>query len=235
MLALAAYIQTPPAAIRGALADATGASVANATIKLLAADSNVVVARASSDRWGAFDLGALKPGSYTLTAYASGFRLRVWKEVAVRESETRDLGQLQLSIGGCDAPGVICDTFTSAPVFPGLILQGELSVGPNCGADLIRGHSSCPADENAEFEVAKEGAAIYLLPRAETRLFVPDSLFSGCKDATGNSAKIRIDGFGPGLDFCVVISDRRVSHAYLSSEVDAETTVHIWFTTTKEK
>lgn len=220
VLALAAYIQNPPAAIRGAVTDSTGAPVRNAAIKLLAADSNLVVARANSDRWGGFELGPVKPGLYTLTGHASGFRLRVWKEIAVREGETRDLGQLQLDGAGCDAPAIICDTFTAEPVFPGLILRGELSIGLNCGADLIKGQSSCPGDEKADFRVAKEGSAIYLAPRDKTRLFVPDSPFPGCKDATGNSGKIRIDGFGPGLDF----------------GVDAQSwQVRIWFTTTREK
>jgi hypothetical protein len=234
-LPLAVCLQAPQPAISGMVIDITGASVANAEIKVLTSDSHSTIANARSDKAGKFEAGPLQSGSYTVTARAPGFRLRVWNGVAIREGEIRNLGKLQLDIADCDAPGVMCDTFTAEPVFPGLILQSELSMKLNCGADLVKGHSSCPGDDRADFKVVKDGSAVYLLPAEKIILYVPHSPFSGCKNAAGD-AKIRIDGYGPGLDFCVVRHDRRVSHAYLSSEVDANTTeVRIWFTTTREK
>jgi hypothetical protein len=216
--------------IRGSVVDVEGSSIERASLKLLGAESNVLIAQATSDRAGAFEVGPLKPGSYTLTARASGFRLRIWKSLMVREGEILDLGKLQLAIAGCDAPGVLCDTLgiSAEPVFPGLIRQSELTVALNCGVDLVAGRTSCPADKKADFRAIKDGAAIYVEP------FNGSSLDSTCRKQS--EPRIRVDGFGPGLDFCVLRRDGKTSHVYVETEVTPSSPdFTIWLTTTSAK
>ncbi|HVO97246.1 MAG TPA: carboxypeptidase-like regulatory domain-containing protein [Bryobacteraceae bacterium] len=216
------------ASLKGVVVDFTGAALPRANIRVLEAESNILVARATAEEKGAFKIDPLKPGAYTVTAWGSGFRLRIQTGVLIREGEAVDLGKLRLDFAGCDAPGVICDTVNNAPVFPGLIRRASLAVPLNCGTDLVKGKSSCPTDSEANFTVKKDGIKVDLLPLNGATL---DARCSGQSDA-----KIRVDGFGPGLDFCVHLRDGLESHVYVVNEVGADSTeVRISLTTTKRR
>jgi hypothetical protein len=234
LLVVAGVQDLEPAALKGLIGSPWGEPLPQASIRVLQAESNLLVARATSDKTGAFEVHGLRPGSYTLTAWLGGFRLRVWSDVVVREDETKDLGELQLDGSGCDSPGTICETFSSVPVIPGLIRSGELTLGLHCGADLVAGMSRCPANTKADLTVTTEGGRIYLQPLNGARMYAPGYPFDRCKDGIRSDARVRIDGFGHGLDVCVRTRDHRVSHVYVLGEVGADSTeVRIWLTTTK--
>lgn len=222
------------ATLRGVVTDVTGGAVSNTSIRVLQSDSHLVAAHAISGKDGSFETGPMMPGLYTITANAPGFRFRIWPGVAVREGEIHDLGKLQIELGRCETPGMMCDTFGIAPLFPGLIRQQELAVGLHCGADLVKGTISCPADAKADFTVANDGAGTYIEPVNGSALYVPNSSVDGCTDRVRSEARVRIDGFGPGFDFCLRRRDDRVSHIYVTSEVSADSAdVRFWFMTTK--
>jgi hypothetical protein len=233
-LLIAAGVQDLEAAALKGLIGTSNEPLPGASIRVLQAESNLLVARANSDKTGAFEVGGLKPGSYTLTAWLGGFRLRIWTDVVVREGETNDLGKLKLDGPWCDSPGMICDTFTSEPAIPGFIRGGELTLGLHCGADLVAGMSRCPANTKADLTVTTEGGRIYLQPINGAGMYAPGYPYDGCKNDSRSDARVRIDGFGRGLDVCVRTRDHRVSHVYVLGEVGADSTeVRIWLTTTK--
>jgi len=212
------------ATLRGVVTDVTGGPVHNTSIRVLQSDSHLVAAHAISSKDGSFETGPMMPGLYTITANAPGFRFRIWPGVTVREGQIHDLGKLQIELGRCETPGMMCDTFGIAPLFPGLIRQQELAVGLRCGADLVKGTSSCPTDARADFTVASDGAAMYIEPVNGSALYVPNSSVDDSTDRVRSDARVRIDGFGPGIDFCVRRRDDRLSHVYVTSEVSSNST-----------
>ena len=99
---------------------------------------------------------------------------------------------------------------------------------------MVKGAGSCPADSRTDFAATKEGAAIYVEPRNGSAIYMPNSSADGCTSRVRSDVRIRIDGFGPGIDFCVRRRDDRLSHVYVTSEVTADSAeVWLWFTTTK--
>jgi hypothetical protein len=219
--------------IRGTVVDVTGGALRSVSVRVLKSESNLLVSKVNSDEKGFFEVDSLTTGSYTVTAWVSGFRLGRWEGIVIREGEIQDLGKLQLDFGGCDAPGVICDTFTSKPAIPGLVKKAEITLRIGCGADVTRGVSSCPADKWADFMVTKADPEIDVEALNRSAIYSPDTSFDQCKSLVRSDPKIRVDGFGPGQDFCVRRKDS-ISHVFVLSEIDANSTeVRILLTTTK--
>jgi hypothetical protein len=74
LFALTALCAQPQqqATLKGVVTDVTGASVRQAEIRVLQADSHLLIAHATSLENGEFVAGPLPAGSYTLTARAPG-------------------------------------------------------------------------------------------------------------------------------------------------------------------
>ena len=209
------------ASLRGVAVDVTGASIPRTTVRVLDAESHAVVASGTSDERGAFLIEGVEPGTYAVTAKASGFRLRIIESVAIHDA---DLGKVQLEVAGCDAPGVICDTFGMGAVFPGLIRHEALSVPFDCGGDLARAKASCPPDKRADLTVQQDGANMFVLPLNGATL---DLRCNG-----QSSPRVRVDGLA-GMDFCVHRADGLESHVYVSWMNSTE--VLLWLTTTRHQ
>lgn len=232
--ALALWLPAQPtASIEGAVLDPTGASIRQATVRLLDASSHKPVAEAASEDSGAFTIGPVNAGEYTLTVRATGFGLRIRTGIVLQERETRSVGKIQLSLKGCDAPDVICDTFSDAPVFPGLVHQGALTVQVDCGADLSKGKSSCRPDKDANITVDKVQNRLYVRPVNGSILCSPESTLVSCARATQSEPEIRIDGLA-GLDLYVLLRNSRVSHIYIQRETTSDSNeIQLWITTIK--
>jgi len=84
--------------IKGVVADPAGAPLPKAEVRVLDAGTNYLVAEGASGRDGAFAIGELKPGKYTITL-RQGFAIRILSEVEVRKDV--DLGKVELDLGGC--------------------------------------------------------------------------------------------------------------------------------------
>src|SRR3954451_21194875 len=68
-----ALAQETTAGIQGTVRDATGGSVAGATIEV-SGPSLIGIRKVTTDDRGAYRIAALPPGSYTMTVTAKGFR-----------------------------------------------------------------------------------------------------------------------------------------------------------------
>lgn len=100
LLAAALCVQpTPEVSIKGVVADPAGAPLAGVAIRVLEAETNFLVAESTSGEDGAFAVGPLQPGKYTITV-RSGFAIRILSGVDVRGNT--DLGKIELDLGGCE-------------------------------------------------------------------------------------------------------------------------------------
>jgi len=75
-LGMSALAQTTGAKLSGAITDASGAAVPNATVTVQNTGTNLTIQAKSNDE-GVFSLSNLPPGEYSLTAVADGFEKRV--------------------------------------------------------------------------------------------------------------------------------------------------------------
>src|SRR5437867_3910220 len=67
----ATFAQSPDGTLKGKVTDQTGAVIPQATVTAVAPDGKRT--NATTDGAGAFEIGALPPGSYTIFAVAKGF------------------------------------------------------------------------------------------------------------------------------------------------------------------
>src|ERR1017187_6715837 len=89
ILSTSVFAQTT-ATIAGVLADPSGAGVPNATMTLTNQDTTGVVGTQTSDASGNFAFQSVPaPGTYTISAQASGFSRLEQKDIAVKVSERR--------------------------------------------------------------------------------------------------------------------------------------------------
>lgn len=226
--------------VRGLVVDVAGGGVARAFIRVLDPDSNTIVARTMAGDGGAFQTGTLDPGSYTVRAWAGGFRAGVIRGVVVRNGEITDLGKIQLGLAGCDAPGVNCDDFGIGPRSKPVV-SGYLEVKLECRVDLGKGTIHCPdSDTNpsygrtADFQLTKDQAGIYLSPINGAASSAPNSSRVDCSDAKFSESRVRLDGLGPGYDICVRTHDRRFSHVFLEDDVEpGSSEIRLYFVTPK--
>jgi len=238
LFASSVVAQTPDRnAVKGVVADGQGASIWKAEVRVLDPVTHAILARDVTSSVGAFE-AEVPPGSYFVTIRKAGFRLRMSPDVVAREHETASLGELRLDFAFCDAPGVICDTFSAEPAIPGLIMQAGVDLKLNCGVDTLTAALSCPRNSDADFTLESDGRALYVKPLRGATIWYKDFPFDGCRSHDRSDAQIRIDGLGGGLqygiDFCVFRRDHLVSHVYLNRDVAADSTeAHFFFTTTR--
>jgi hypothetical protein len=238
LLAGSIIAQTPErTAIKGFVADPQGASMERAEVRVLDSVTHAIVARGATDRLGTFEV-EIPPGEYIVTVRNAGFRLRIQPNVVVRHNETASLSELRLDLALCDAPGVICDTFSAEPSIAGPIKQASVDLKLNCGLATLTAAVSCPPNTDADFTLESDGRSLYVKPLRGTTIWYPGFPFDGCNNRGRSDTQIRIDGLGGGigygLDFCVLRHDHLVSHVYLNRDVASDSReAHFFFTTTR--
>ncbi len=95
----------------GSVVDATGAFIPKVKIRLVREDTRETVVRGEADSRGRFALREVAAGTYLALFASPGFREGTVDSVSVVADGERDLGAVRLDVGGCDAPGAICDDF----------------------------------------------------------------------------------------------------------------------------
>jgi hypothetical protein len=188
----------------------------NSVVRLLLDGQTATQYRVETDSGGRFQIPDVKPGKYTLRAYQHGFREGA-TTVNVVESEIADAGRVVLMLAGCDSPGTICDSVDPAPTEPPDVASGEVVLRPGCAVDLDKATVTCPhsADRlenrsDLKLDAGSEGA-IYLTP-------INAAMIASC-ESKPRSEPIRIDGLGPGNDWCVVTNAKHHSHLFIKLKV----------------
>jgi Carboxypeptidase regulatory-like domain len=193
--------------IRGIVVNPIGASVGGTLIGVLEPESRMTLATANADPTGAFQIAVPTPGSYTLTLQKAGFRTAVIS-VVVRGAEITDLAKIPLDLGGCDMPGVMCDTFGMADLSEGITSHRRLKVNLDCGLDLSKGRLYCPAGKQpADLKITRDGVGIFVSPLNGA------ALSENCKQFKKD--RVRVDGLGINYDVCVHTRDGHLSQVFL--------------------
>jgi len=214
--------------IRGVLTDAVGAELPGGYIRVFQAPSNSLVTRVRAEPDGRFQV-ELEAGSYILVAWVQGFSTRRSK-VVIANGQMRDLGKVQLDIGSCDAPGVMCDGI--GPSDPALS-HGYVELKMDCGVNLRNSRVSCPDAPRSE-----KGMAVDLRATREEG----GTCFTSVNGATlwrsnqrqGSEPKIRIDGLGPGDDIWVRTGEGLQSHIFFVDDVEPTSqSIRVWHVTRK--
>jgi hypothetical protein len=221
---LAAMIVAGPALaggiVQGIVVDQSfggGASLPHTVVRLLPEGSSTTRYRAEAGRDGEFRIENVTLGTYTLRAYRPGFREEAMT-VTVVEGEIADAGRVVLRLAGCDSPGTICDNFGIGPPSPPDVARGDVVLRLGCGVDLDKAAATCPdsasrSDNRVDlrFEAGKEGA-IYLTP-------INGAIVTSCEGKSRSDQPIRIDGLGPGNDWCVQTNAKHYSHVFIEVRV----------------
>jgi len=92
------FAQTVTGSLIGLVVDPTGSAIPNVKIQLTN-QGTAATSVASADSSGLFRFTNLNPGTYSVSAQATGFKTRIVKDITVGLSENRDLGQLSLDVG----------------------------------------------------------------------------------------------------------------------------------------
>ena len=217
--------------IRGVLIDATGAELPGGLVRVFQTPSNSLVTRVRTEPAGWFQVGGLQAGSYILVAWVQGFSARR-SPVVIVDRQTTDLGKIQLDVGSCDAPGVMCDDFGLGP--PDTVLsRGYVELKLSCGVDLRSNRVSCPDAPGPEKAAAvdlrftREEAGVYLTS-------VNGSTLSRPNQQRGDEFRIRVDGMGPGDDIWVRTRKGLQSHTFFVDDVEPTSqSVRAWHITRK--
>lgn len=211
--------------IRGGIVDASGAAVGGASVDLFDPDLKVV-AHATADFAGRFQIKSVDGCSLILKAWLQGFRSCRVPVVVPAAKEIIDAGTIRLEVAGCDAPGVICDWFGEAPPPDPVVSRGYLHLNVNCVLALAAGKVICPGDGNgrnreatADLGITANDEEVFLTAINGAGLSPPDLPRGDCRDAYPSETKIRIDGLGPGDDICLHTHDRYWSHVFLTEDV----------------
>lgn len=225
--------------VRGAVVDTTGAAIGGATVRLLNSVSGEVAHVMANDS-GQFQLEIAAPGGYIVTAWHRGFRRRRVKVVSRPEGEALDLGNIRLDFAGCDAPGVICDSFGAAPPPDPVVSRGDLQIRTDCMVAFATSRAFCAGDlkgwneGDADIRLIRDERGVYLAAMNGAALSEPDLPRLDCGDAYPKEKQIRIDGLGPGDDICLHTHDRHWSHVFFTDDVDrGSRNIGIWQITRK--
>ncbi len=125
----AAFAQDTTATILGTVTDPTGASVANADVKVTNTETGIVVAVTTSDS-GAYTVPQLNPGTYSVNIKVNGFQTANIPSLAVSAGDRRR-ADVALTIG---AASETVEIMTTAPV-----LQTDASsIGSNVTQQAVQ-------------------------------------------------------------------------------------------------
>ena len=105
---LSGHASESNATIRAVIVDVTGASIGNASVRLLPMGHDSVERETGSSPDGTFSFDRVFPGEFTLKIKAPGFREAVMPHLRVDAGKTKEAGTVTLQIADCHDPSVIC-------------------------------------------------------------------------------------------------------------------------------
>jgi hypothetical protein len=121
----------------------------------------------------------------------------------------------------CDAPGVICDTFSNdtIPDLHPIVVQTAVKLAVGMAIDLD-GHGALSADSPAAvIQLRDADGGLYLSGlHGSTLAEACDATWNG-KKHLATVASLRVDGLGPRTLVCGLTARRQVVKIYLTSEV----------------
>jgi hypothetical protein len=206
--------------------DPVGASIAKVRVMLDVGGATIY--RTSSDDQGMFHLEGVRPGIYTISVRATGFRPKTVAGVVVAEDKPTQL-DMTLFVLSCEAPGVHCFCIGPDCHKGALGKRAFLTMGVSCMVDLDADTPSCSPKElkGADLAlVAGDVGTLYLSPLEGSFL----SYESNCLEKPTGTERVRINGTGKNDDFCVGTTEGRISHIFLTKDVEpGEQSVTIWF------
>ena len=217
--------------IVGHVKDRSGGGL-TAFVRLTPDDGGPTLVRSRADRHGDFTLEHIKPGVYAVRMWLQGFREKAVHGVVVPLAGSVKLGSILLEISSCDGPGTNCDCAGSKAQCADSVVRGTyLVVKQGCGADLDAGKATCGNDTKTDFLTSSgEGNALYLRPTNGTLITPLNSTNANCCDAAYADKPLRIDGLGPGNDFCVLTTKQRSSHVFTADDVEPDSVeIKLWF------
>jgi hypothetical protein len=205
--------------VRGVVTDEAGAVIPGSVVRLLREGQTATQYRSQTNQLGEFKITGVTPGKYTVRAYQVGF-VELAKIVSVSDGTIADAGNMAFKLAGCDAPHVICDAVYAGPP-PNdpqpsdEIAREGFALSPGCTVNLGRVAVKCldGADELADLQLYRTNAgAIYL--KAVNRAKISD-----CGTREQMDQPIRLDGLGPGNDWCVDTNAKHHAHVFLDLKV----------------
>jgi hypothetical protein len=209
---------------------AVGAPLPGAIVRLTPVDGGPTLARTRAGRDGYFVLDGVKPGTYAVRMWLQGWREKAVR-VDVRQRDPVDVGTVRLDVA-FDEPGVMVDC--PDPTC-GILSSGHVDLRRECTIDLDAGTSACGPETGARKKaglvlISGEGASLWLRPVNGALMTVPKPGQSDCNGATYANRAIRIDGLGPGNDFCVITGKRRLSHVFFADYVEPDSVqIKLWY------
>ena len=221
--------------IRGRIVDPTGASLP-AHIRLVPLDPKSPWIKSDTNQAGEFLIEDVPAGNYRVDAWFPGFRANHVSDVLIAEGHVTIVDDIELSLIGCDYPGVSCDPiFTTEPEpdpHP-IVARGALTLRLGSGANLDR---IWPADvgskKKADLFFNQPDAELYLSPGEGSQLSMLNPPTADCTDVHYGNTSERIDGLGPGYDLCVRTKTGRFAHVLIVGDVPASSfELKIWLVT----
>ncbi|MEO8596556.1 MAG: carboxypeptidase-like regulatory domain-containing protein [Candidatus Solibacter sp.] len=216
------------AELRGRICDPAGAALPHATIKLIREGAGFSAFRVSSDDAGRFHIENMPVGQYFVRAGAIGFLERALPGFELRADEFRDAGEIRLKLAGCDAPGMICDSFGAARAPDDTVARMFATVEPGFGLNLetVRVIHAGGSSKDADVVVSRESGSRVIAP-------VNGALLSACASPPAKLA-LRLDGWGRENRVCVQTARRYQSVVFLTDEVLPDSmSLRLWVVTRK--
>jgi hypothetical protein len=210
--------------VRGSVVDPGIYPLPKAIVRLLPQDSRVTKYRVEADQ-GKFTIEDVSAGVYILRAHFAGFRESA-VTITVREGEVTDVGNVVLPFEGCDLS--ICDS-VGPPERPNELARGDAIVGIDCGVDLDKVAVNCRGDNRADLRLERQsGGAIYLKAVGRAKI-------SDCETRKSIDQPVRLDGLGPGNDWCVETNGKHHAHVFVELKVvePGADEVALWVVTRK--
>jgi len=214
----------------GTVTDAVGAAIPNAEVRLIFAEPPFDLRRAVTDASGLFRFQEVRPGIYMIRAGEQGFREEIRGNVTVSADRTNRV-DLRLDFVGCDTPLVHCDTmedfgFDDHPPHPPPLpyfRRGEVILNRNCGIDLDKGETACPANAVAPsldlWVVQRADSRLELRAGNRAALSVGLPIGEHCSNQNFQTRSYLITGLGLGTELCVLTKRHHRALIYVEEEV----------------
>lgn len=218
-----ATAQTSSGKLAGRITDPVPAPLGNTIIRLLSSDGTTERMRTMSREDGTYVFSQVSPGTYTVEAWAPGFRRQLAANQTVQAGETTWIATLVLSLSDCDAPSTMCDDFGLGH-HTRIKARGYALLPLNCMVNLESGKVACPSTSRSQHAQADiqwtshSGASPSITPGHQSRLANLDDQ-AKCGSATYRDAAIRTSGLGLGYEFCVRTRSGHFSHVYIVNDL----------------